>query len=94
MKVCTPTHCKCGAGPYCVPDSPNDDAVNAPAHYTRLTPQPIDVIESWQLPFHESQVLKYIARAGHKDPDKLLEDMRKAEFYLKRKIAILEAGGK
>jgi hypothetical protein len=67
------------------------DPVNSPGHYTRLEPQPIDVIEKWNLPFHESQVVKYIARAGHKDPTKHLEDLKKAEFYLKRKITQLES---
>jgi hypothetical protein len=77
-----------GPAPRLVKDK--EDPVNSPGHYTRLEPQPIDVIEKWNLPFHESQVVKYIARAGHKDPTKHLEDLKKAEFYLKRKIAQLE----
>jgi hypothetical protein len=66
------------------------DPVEWPKHYARLNPQPIDVIELWELPFHEAQVLKYIARAGHKDPSKLLEDLQKAAFYLNRKIMRLK----
>jgi len=69
----------------------SDDPVNAPAHYVRLTPQPIDVIEAWNLPFSEAQVLKYIARAGHKGDR--LTDLRKARFYLDRVIARLEREG-
>ena len=68
------------------------DPVNSPGHYTRLEPQPIEVIEKWRLPFHEAQVIKYISRAGHKDPSKHLEDLKKAEFYLSRRIAQLEKG--
>lgn len=67
-----------------------DDPVNAPAHYTRLEPQPVDVIEAWDLPWHEAQVLKYIARAGHKGDR--LTDLRKAKFYLDRLVAKLERG--
>lgn len=65
-----------------------DDPVSAPTHYTRLDPQPIDVIEAWGLPWHEAQILKYIARAGYKDDR--LTDLRKAKFYLDRLIAKVE----
>ena len=33
---------------------------------------------------------KYIARAGHKDPEKTTEDLQKAVWYLNRYIALLE----
>lgn len=62
------------------------DMVNNPPHYARLNPQPIDVIEAWRLDFHRAQVLKYISRAGVKDPNKELEDLEKAAFYLNRRI--------
>jgi hypothetical protein len=35
-------------------------------------------------------VVKYVARAGKKDPAKELEDLKKAAFYLDRKIKKLE----
>ncbi len=60
------------------------DLINKPPHYTRLQPEPLDVIEAWELPFHESQILKYIARWPAKGG---IADLRKAEFYLKRLIA-------
>lgn len=66
------------------------DDVTEPAHYTRLTPQPIDVIEAWGLGFHEGNIVKYIARAGHKGDR--LTDLRKARVYLDRLIAVVEAG--
>jgi hypothetical protein len=31
-------------------------------------------------------VLKYIVRAGKKDPNKEIEDLKKAQFYLQRRI--------
>ena len=67
------------------------DVVNSPPHYTRLHPQPIDIIESWGLGFHAAQVLKYIARAGHKDRKKFVEDLEKARFYLNRWIERLKS---
>lgn len=60
-----------------------------PSHYTRLNPEPLDVIESWGLDFHRGQVLKYIARAGHKVIASEVNDLEKAVVYLERKIAIL-----
>jgi len=65
-----------------------NDPVNNPAHYTRLNPQPLDVIEAWHLNFHAGQVVKYIARAGFKGD--ALEDLKKARFYLNRWIETLE----
>lgn len=70
------------------------DPVNKPAHYTRGTIETIDVIEDWKLGFHLGNVIKYISRAGHKDPSKTLEDLKKALWYLQREIARLERGGK
>ncbi|HWR49911.1 MAG TPA: DUF3310 domain-containing protein [Bryobacteraceae bacterium] len=59
-----------------------------PAHYTRLNPEPLDVIEAWGLGWHLGNVLKYIARAGHKGSE--LQDLRKARNYLDRLIALRE----
>lgn len=61
------------------------DPVNAPEYYTRLSPEPIDVIEAWGLGFHLAQVVKYVARAGHKTMDPT-QDLLKARFYLDRAI--------
>lgn len=66
------------------------DAVNHPAHYTRGGIEVIDAIEAWQMEHHEATAIKYIARAGFKDPSKRVEDLRKAAWYLDRKIALLE----
>lgn len=45
------------------------------------------MIEAWDLGFHLGNVVKYLARAGKKGP--YLEDLRKARFYLDRKIELL-----
>jgi hypothetical protein len=65
-----------------------EDMVNHPKHYTFGTIEVIDVIEDWQLGFHEGNCVKYIARAKHKGNE--LEDLRKAKWYLDRKIKDIE----
>jgi hypothetical protein len=50
------------------------------------------VLEAWGLDkdFYLGNVIKYLARAGKKDAAKELEDLEKAEVYLKRRIAELK----
>ena len=50
------------------PETP--DNVNHPAHYTYGSIEVIDAIEGLALPYHLGNALKYIARAGRKDPAK------------------------
>lgn len=65
---------------------PADDPVE-PSHYTRLGAySPVDVIEIWGLDFNLGNAIKYIGRAGHKDPTKYTEDLKKAAWYLSRAI--------
>lgn len=61
------------------------DMVNHPPHYAKLNPEPITVIEDWGLDFFTGNAVKYVARAGRKDPTKQKEDILKAIWYLKRK---------
>ena len=51
-----------------------------------------NVLEAWGLDkdFYLGNVIKYLARAGKKDATKELEDLEKAEVYLKRRIAELK----
>jgi hypothetical protein len=67
-----------------------DDPIR-PNYYTNLEPEPIAVIEAWHLDFHLGNTVKYIARAGKKNPDALL-DLEKARWYLDRKITQLQKG--
>lgn len=65
--------------------------VEAPAHYIEgRVIEPIDVIEDWQLGFHLGNALKYLARAGRKDPAKTREDLAKAAWYIERKLETLD----
>ena len=60
------------------------EAVNHPKHYNFGTIEVIDVIEAWKMPFHLGNTIKYIARSGKKGD--MLEDLKKAEWYLSRYI--------
>lgn len=64
------------------------DVVNKPEHYRQSPMECIEAIEGLKLDFHQAQVLKYVYRHQYKnaDLDKQLEDLHKAEFYLKRLI--------
>lgn len=69
-----------------------NDPVNHPQHYTSGKIEVIDFIEDQKLPYHLGNAVKYIARAGKKDPDTTIQDLRKAVWYLERHISnILEA---
>ena len=62
------------------------DPVNHPAHYNLGGIEVLSAIEAWELPYHLGNVVKYIARAGKKNPDTFLQDLQKAQFYLNRFI--------
>ena len=63
-----------------------EDVINKPKHYNFATIEPIDVIEDWQLDFRLANALKYISRAGKKDPTRTKEDLQKAIWYINRYI--------
>lgn len=69
---------------------PKTDVVNRPAHYTDGKIEVIEFIEDKKLGFCLGNAVKYIARAGKKDPSKEIEDLKKAEWYIKRRIKELE----
>ena len=64
------------------------DVVNRPAHYTAY---PVEVIQLTEhLNFCRGNAVKYIARAGLKDPDREIEDLQKAAWYINREITRLK----
>lgn len=63
-----------------------NDPVNHPSHYTDGKIEVIDFIEDKKLGFHLGNAVKYITRAGKKDPAKTVEDLEKAIWYIKRYI--------
>lgn len=68
------------------PPKASHDPVNNPSHYTSGKIEVIDFIEDQKLAFHLGNAVKYIARAGKKNPDKIQEDLEKAIWYIKRHI--------
>ena len=74
--------------------SENKEMVNHPKHYggKENIYEVVKVCEAWGLDkdAYIFNVVKYVARAGKKDSDKELQDMKKALWYLNRKIERLE----
>jgi ribosomal protein S15P/S13E len=68
------------------------ETVNHPDHYggAENPYEAIKVIRAWGLNFALGNAVKYIARAGKKDPAKHIEDLQKAVFYLQNEIASLQ----
>jgi hypothetical protein len=67
------------------------ESINHPEHYGGdNTYEAIKVIEAWELDFSLGNTIKYISRAGKKDKAKEIEDLKKALWYLDRKIKTLE----
>ena len=64
--------------------------VNHPSHYNLGKIEVIDAIEDWKLDFSTGNAVKYIARAGKKNPEKEVEDLEKAIWYLNRKLSKLK----
>lgn len=64
-----------------------DDPVNSPSHYAGKI-EVIEFIEDKELGFHLGNSVKYISRAGKKDPRKTEEDLKKAIWYIERYIEI------
>ena len=62
------------------------EEIDHPAHYNVGNIEVIDAIEDWGLGFHLGNAVKYIARAGRKDPAKTEEDLKKAVWYIERFI--------
>ena len=65
-----------------------NDPVDHPAHYTSGGIETIDFIEAKRLGFNLGNVVKYVTRAGKKDD--LIQDLKKARWYLDREIRRLE----
>jgi hypothetical protein len=69
------------------------EKIDHPSHYGgRDNPyEAIKVIEAWCLGFHLGNSVKYISRAGKKNESSEIEDLKKARWYLDRRIEQLAA---
>lgn len=72
------------------------DPVNKPEYYAGTKIEVIDYIEDKKLGFCLGNACKYISRAGRKqsgkltDKEKTVEDLKKAIWYIQRRIFELE----
>lgn len=67
---------------------PADDPVSSPRHYIQYGVEVIELTENMN--FCRGNAVKYVCRAGLKDPAKEIEDLQKAVWYLHREIARLQ----
>ena len=74
------------------PPPPQKEQVNHPQHYggEDNVYEAIKVIDAWELGFSLGNTVKYISRAGKKNKQKELEDLKKALWYLQHHITKLE----
>ena len=63
----------------------NNDTIN-PSYYKEGKIEVIDFIEDKELNYHRGNAIKYIVRAGKKNPATEIEDLQKAIWYLNREI--------
>ena len=77
-------HVKCFLG--------SKEQVNHPSHYGgKDNPyEAIKVIRAWDANFAIGNALKYLSRAGKKDPAKIIEDLKKSAWYIQNEIEELE----
>lgn len=70
-------------------DKMSKESVNHPDHYGGKDNayEAIKVIMAWDLDFCLGNAVKYISRAGKKDPEKEVEDLKKAIWYLEKYIS-------
>ena len=72
---------------HAIQSSEKKEAINHPNHYLKDSGyEVIAVIEAWKLNFSLGNAIKYIARAGRKNPEKKKEDLKKALWYISREI--------
>ena len=63
-----------------------EDVVNHPSHYTDGKIEVWDYIKDKGLNYFLGNAVKYISRAGKKEPDKYVQDLQKAIAYLNKEI--------
>ena len=64
------------------------ETVDHPDHYGGADNpyEAIKVIRAWNLGFSLGNSVKYLSRAGKKDPTKKIEDLKKAMWYIQEEI--------
>lgn len=67
-----------------------DSKVDHPSYYQGKI-EVIDFIEDKELNFNLGNCVKYLSRAGKKADNPMVQDLKKARFYLNREIQRLES---
>lgn len=77
-------------------DASEEDLVNHPLYYggDDNPYETIKVINAWDLDFELGNAIKYISRAGKKDPSKKVKDLKKAIWYINHTIERIESDAK
>ncbi len=70
-------------------DKKDSSSINHPRYYNTGKIEVIDFLEDQNLPFHLANAVKYICRAGKKEPRKTAEDLKKAVWYINRYINLV-----
>lgn len=70
----------------------NVDGTISPSHYKGDKFECIDIAET--MSFNRGNALKYIWRAGKKSKETLIEDLKKAQWYIAREIERLSGESK
>lgn len=81
------TRCSAGILCECSKKTKVGESVDHPAHYLKDSGHEVkDVIRAWKLNFELGNAVKYIARAGKKNPEKIIEDLQKSIWYINEEI--------
>ena len=67
-----------------------DDPIDHPSHYNKGKIEVIDFIADQKLNFARGNAVKYVCRAGSKDPEKEIQDLEKAIWYINHEIKMLK----
>uniref|UniRef100_A0AAU8B659 Nucelotide kinase n=1 Tax=Dulem virus 39 TaxID=3145757 RepID=A0AAU8B659_9CAUD len=64
--------------------------IDHPSHYCFGKYEPVKVIQDWGLNFCLGNVIKYVARAGKKEDNSMIQDLEKAKKYIEFEIESLK----
>lgn len=70
----------------------SDDPVSHPSHYTSGKIEVWDFISDQMLNYDRGCAVKYVCRAGKKDPETEIQDLEKAIAYINHEIKTLKEG--
>ena len=71
------------------PKEENNEPISNPIkpdYYNDTKITPLDVIDDWDLNFYLGNAIKYIKRAGKKEGNSRLQDLKKIKEYIEHEI--------